>query len=93
MIWRSVSPDQVSLPKKPWQKTLAGLQGLRWLIQWQCYRFKPPGVISVHHIMRNDGECSQTAQLHYRPLGNQGNLSSTFLPSCISFIFLIITAN
>lgn len=55
--------------------------------------FLNPGVISVHHVMRNDGDCSQTAQLHCRTLGNQGNLFGSFLPSFLSSLILIITKN
>lgn len=71
---------------------------LYWRKLWQADSvavspFLNPGVISVHHVMRNDGDCRQTAQLHYRPLGNQGNLFGTFLPSFFSSLVLIITIN
>lgn len=33
------------------------------------------------------------AQLHYSPLGNQGNLPNTFLSSFLSYLFVVITIN
>ncbi len=94
MIWHPVSSDpRVCSIEETLAEICGRSPGTLLADSAPVLPFSTPGVISVHHIMRNDGECGQTAQLHYRPLGNQGNLSSTFLPSFFSFLFLISVIN
>lgn len=46
-------------------------------------------VISVHHLMRNDGECSQTAQLHYNSLEDMETFPTQSSPYSFYSPFLL----